>query len=126
LTPPVARKATDEADRTSCSDFVCATLVLPRLAAAQTAAALPPSITTPDKVESSLGTLDFKDGAPSKDTVAKAYDYLDLMQGVEAFVNAYGGASVAAIFKGLEDAGVPNNTVPTGIGNRPPASSAAR
>ena len=42
--------------------------------------------------------------------MAKAYDYLDLMHGVEAFVNAYQGASVAAIFKGLEDAGVPNNT----------------
>ena len=79
---------------------VCATLVLPRLAAAQTAPAIPPSITTPDKVESSIGTLEYKDGAPSKETVAKAYDYLDLMHGVEAFVNAYQGASVAAIFKG--------------------------
>ena len=68
------------------------------------------SITTPDKVELSIGTLEYKDGAPSKETVAKAYDYLDLMHGVEAFVNAYGGASVAAIFKGLEDVGVPNNT----------------
>ena len=79
-------------------------------AAAQTATAIPPSITTPDKVESSIGTLEYKDGAPSKETVAKAYDYLDLMHGVEAFVNAYQGASVAAIFKGIEDAGVPNNT----------------
>ncbi len=68
------------------------------------------SITTPDKVESSIGTLEYKDGAPSKETVTKAYDYLDLMHGVEAFVNAYQGASVAAIFKGLEDAGIPNNT----------------
>ena len=68
------------------------------------------SIITADKVESSIGTLTYKDGAPSADTVAKAYDYLDLMHGVEAFVNAYQGASVAAIFKGLEDAGVPNNT----------------
>jgi hypothetical protein len=42
--------------------------------------------------------------------VAKVYDYLDLMHGVEAFVNAYQGASVAALFKGFEDAGVPNNT----------------
>ena len=80
------------------------------MAAAQTRAAIPPSITTPDKVESSIGTLEYKDGAPSKETVAKAYDYLDLMHGVEAFVNAYQGASVAAIFKGMEDAGVPNNT----------------
>ena len=89
---------------------VCAALILPRLAAAQTAPAIPPSITTPDRVESSIGTLEYKDGAPSKETVAKAYDYLDLMHGVEAFVNAYQGASVAAIFKGMEEAGVPNNT----------------
>ena len=59
---------------------------------------------------SSIGKLQYKDGAPSKETVAKAYDYLDLMHGVEAFVNAYQGASVAAIFKGMEDAGIPNNT----------------
>jgi hypothetical protein len=77
---------------------------------AQTAPPIPPSINTPDKVESGIGTLQYKDGAPSKETVAKAYDYLDLMHGVEAFVNAYQGASVSAIFKGMEDAGVPNNT----------------
>jgi len=71
---------------------------------------VPTSITTPDKVESRIGTLEYKDGAPSKETVAKAYDYLDLMHGVEAFVNAYQGASVAAIFKGSQEAGIPNNT----------------
>jgi hypothetical protein len=71
---------------------------------------VPKTISTPDKVESTLGTLEYKDGAPSKETVAKAYDYLDLMHGVEAFVNAYQGASVASIFKGMEDAGIPNNT----------------
>ena len=65
---------------------------------------------TPDKVETSIGTLQYKDGAPSKETVAKVYDYLDLMHGVEAFVNAYQGASVASIFKGFKDAGVPDNT----------------
>ena len=36
-------------------------------AAAQSAA--PPSITTPDRVETRIGTLEFKDGAPSKATV---------------------------------------------------------
>jgi hypothetical protein len=90
--------------------LACATLALPRLAAAQTAPAISPTITTPDKLESSLGTLQFKDGAPSKETVAKVYDYLDLMHGVEAFVNAYQGASVAAAFKGFNEAGVPDNT----------------
>lgn len=71
---------------------------------------IPPSIATPDKVESRIGTLEYKDGAPSTETVAKVYDYLDLMHGVEAFMNAYQGASVASIFKGIEAAGVPNNT----------------
>jgi hypothetical protein len=71
---------------------------------------IPKSILSPDKVQTSIGTLEYKDGAPSKETVAKAYDYLDLMHGVEAFVNAYQGASVTAIFKGCEEAGVPNNT----------------
>ena len=72
-------------------------------------AQIPASINTPDKVDS-LGTLEYKDGAPSEGTVAKAYDYLDLMHGVEAFVNAYQGASVASIFKGCAEAGIPNNT----------------
>ncbi len=73
-------------------------------------AQMAPSSTTPDEVESSIGALQYKDGAPSKETVAKVYDYLDLMHGVEAFVNAYQGASVAAIFKGFQEAGVPDNT----------------
>ena len=68
------------------------------------------SISTPERLDSRLGTLEFVYGAPSKETVAKVYDYLDLMHGVETFVNAYQGASVAAIFKGFEEAGVPDNT----------------
>ena len=87
-----------------------AMLALPHLAAAQTAPAIPPAVITPDRIDTSLGTLEFKDGTPSKATVAKVYDYLDLMHGVEAFVNAYQGASVAAAFKGFNDAGVPDNT----------------
>jgi hypothetical protein len=68
------------------------------------------SIIMPDKIETSLGTLEFNDGAPSKETVTKVYDYLDRMHAVEAFVNAYQGASTMAIFKGLNEAGIPNNT----------------
>jgi hypothetical protein len=54
---------------------------------------IPKFISTPNKVESSLGTLEYKDGAPSQATADKVYDNLDLMHGVEAFVNAYQGAS---------------------------------
>jgi hypothetical protein len=54
-------------------------------AGAQTAAAIPPSITTPDKVESRLGTLDFKEGAPTKATLEKAYDHIDFTHAYETF-----------------------------------------
>jgi hypothetical protein len=72
---------------------------------------IPKSISTPDKVASSLGTLEYKDGAPNKATADKVYDNLDLMHGVEAFVNAYQGASTYAIWKGFNDAGIPDNSV---------------
>src|SRR5271166_5876863 len=85
-------------------------LILTRFAVAQTSTGIPPAILTPDKVETRLGTFDFKDGAPSQETVEKVYDNLDLMHGVESFVNAYQGASVASLFKGFNAAGVPNNT----------------
>ncbi|KQV11313.1 hypothetical protein ASC97_15435 [Rhizobium sp. Root1203] len=88
--------------------LLCATAVSSSYA--QDGGKLPKEVVTPDTVESSIGTLNYKDGAPSKETVQKAYDYLDLMHGVEAFVNAYQGASVAAIFKGVQDVGVANNT----------------
>src|SRR5208282_1981770 len=82
-------------------------------AALQSAVAqeIPKSISTPDKVESKLGTLEYKDGAPSKATVEKVYDNLDFMHGVEAFVNAFQGASTSAIWKGFNDSGIPDNTV---------------
>jgi hypothetical protein len=44
---------------------------------------IPPEITTPDTVETRLGTLKFFDGLPDKDTVQKVYDNLDFMRGVE-------------------------------------------
>ena len=66
--------------------------------------------TTHDTEETAIGTLAFADGAPSKDTVEKVYDYLDLMHGVESFGSAHQGASVAALFKASRRPGVPNNT----------------
>ena len=81
------------------------------LALAQNFNDTPKSISTPDRVETRLGTLEFKDGAPSKGTVEKVYDNLDFMHAVEAFVNAFQGASTSAIWKGFNDAGVADNTV---------------
>ncbi len=82
-----------------------ASLAWPALAQA------PASIITPDRLETRLGPLEFKDGAPSKETVEKVYDNLDFMHGVESFVNAYQGASTYALRQGLIDMGVEDNTL---------------
>jgi hypothetical protein len=80
-------------------------------AAAQTTAPIPPSITTPDKVESRLGTLDFKDGAPTKATLEKAYDHIDFTHAYETFVNTMQGVSLVAARRGFLDAGVKDNEI---------------
>ena len=72
---------------------------------------IPPILVTPDKVETRIGTLEFKDGAPSAETVEKVYDTLDFTRGLDAFLNSYGGASAYAIRKGLLSIGAEDNTV---------------
>jgi hypothetical protein len=72
---------------------------------------IPPEITTPDKVETRLGTLEFFDGLPSKDTVQKVYDNLDFMRGVEVFLNTMPGASLVAMRHGYRNIGAVDGTV---------------
>ncbi len=74
-------------------------------------APIPPSISTPDKVDTRIGTLDFKDGVPSKDTAAKVFDNLDFVRAFDAFVNTMSGVSIAAFHKGMLDIGVKDNEV---------------
>ena len=70
---------------------------------------VPPSITTPDTVQSRLGTLEFNDGAPTPDTAERLYDHLDFMRGVEAYLNSIQGASLVAIRRGFQSVGVEDN-----------------
>lgn len=83
------------------------------LAAAQLAMAqpVPPSITTPDRASTRLGTLDFKDGTPSADTAAKVYDHIDFTHAYEAFVNTMQGVNYEAIHRGFQAAGVKDNEI---------------
>jgi hypothetical protein len=81
------------------------------IASAQAAAEIPPAITTPDKVETRIGPLDFKDGMPSKETIAKVYDNLDFTHAFEAFVNTLQGVSIHALHKGFLSIGVKDNEV---------------
>jgi hypothetical protein len=89
----------------------CSTLALPCLAVAQTTPGIPPALMTPDKVETSIGALEFKDGAPSAETVNKVYDTLDFTRALDAFLNSYGGASAYALHQGLLSIGAEDNSV---------------
>ncbi len=79
--------------------------------AAAQSSGIAPAITTPDKVDTRIGTMEFKDGMPSKETVAKVYDNLDLTHAFEAFVNAFQGVNMAAIREGNVSIGVNDNEI---------------
>jgi hypothetical protein len=72
---------------------------------------VPASITTPDRVESRIGALEFTDGMPARDTLDKVYDHLDFTHAFEAFVNTMQGVNMQAVHRGLLDAGVKDNEV---------------
>jgi hypothetical protein len=68
------------------------------------------SVSTPDRVESRIGTLEFDDGAPSDATAALVYDNLDFQNGVQAFLGSIPGVSIAAMRRGFLAAGVEDNS----------------
>ena len=63
------------------------------------------SIHTPDRVETSIGTLKFIDGAPLPETAQKAYDYLDTMRAVDVFLKGMPAASMAGLMNGPKSMG---------------------
>lgn len=76
-------------------------------------AVIPPYITTPDSMDTRIGTLTFRDGAPDTQTVAKVYDQLDFSRGIETFLAGMSATSVYALCNGFEQAGIKLNS---GIG----------
>jgi hypothetical protein len=64
------------------------------------------SLSAADTIPSPFGDLRFFDGVPLPETAATAYDALDLMRGIEVFLNAVPGAPLVAFRKGLRVAGV--------------------
>lgn len=72
---------------------------------------IPTSITTPDRMETRLGTLNFFDGLPDDATVQKAYDNLDFQRGVQAFLTAIPAASLCSVRTGIRSFGPDNQTL---------------
>jgi hypothetical protein len=97
--------------------FVAVGVALPSWGQGQTApkysAKVPSYITTPDTVETRIGTLKSFDGLPDPETVKKVYDNLDFGRGVEAFLSGIPAASLYAACEGFSQAGVKRNS---GIG----------
>ncbi|MEM1360634.1 MAG: DUF1254 domain-containing protein [Pseudomonadota bacterium] len=63
------------------------------------------AISTPDEVQTSIGTLKFIDGAPLPETSELVYDYLDRMRGVDAFLKGIPAASVYMLIEGVKPLG---------------------
>ena len=81
--------------------FACSTL----LSSAEVSKAVIDSISTPDKVETSIGTLEFLDGAPLPATADKVYDYLDTARAMDTFMKGMPGCSVKALMDGARSLG---------------------
>jgi len=67
--------------------------------------AIPVGITTPDNVETSIGTLKYIDGAPLRETAELVYENLDRMRGVDAFLKGMPAASVRQLMEGPKTIG---------------------
>ena len=59
------------------------------------------SLGSPATLETPFGAMEFFDGVPRPTTVALSYDALDLLRGIDVFLNCMPGASMLAMRNGL-------------------------
>lgn len=69
------------------------------------------SIAIPDVVDSPWGELRFFDGVPSPESIDTIWDMLDLVRGIEVYLNSIPGASLVAMRAGFRSIGVDGATV---------------
>ena len=69
------------------------------------------SLGAPNKVETSIGRLEFKDGAPSAETAQKVFDTLDFTRALNVYNNSFRGASALGFVKGFESIGAESNDI---------------
>lgn len=80
-------------------------VALPIIVAAEVTQEQLDAISTPNEVETSIGTLKFIDGAPLPETSTLVYDYLDRARGVDAFLKGIPAASVYMLIEGVKPLG---------------------
>jgi hypothetical protein len=69
-----------------------------------------PGVAVPDKVESSIGTLNLSDGFPAPDTIEKIYDNLDRSRALQAYLLAIPIVNQAGMRDSLRKFGPDNQT----------------
>ena len=67
---------------------------------------VPLAITTPDQVDTPIGTLEFFDGVPIGNTTEMVYDYVDRARAVQVFINLIPAVSVYHLRQGMRDIGL--------------------
>src|SRR5271155_5354459 len=69
---------------------------------------IPASITSPDSVETRLGTLKFTDGFPDDATVQKVYDNRDFQHAVQAYLTGLPAVSPEGLHQAVTGFGPAN------------------
>jgi hypothetical protein len=72
---------------------VASALAVPAAAAADVTEEVLRSLGTPDRVETSIGVLEFDDGAPTAATADKVYDAMTFANALAVYNNSFRGAS---------------------------------
>ena len=71
---------------------------------------VPAGVATPDKLETSIGTLTSFDGVPDAKTTQLVYDNLDLDRATQTFLSTIQISSMYALESGIREFGPPNTT----------------
>ena len=86
--------------------LACSSVAMAKPSTYENTTQIPASVTTPDKVKTSIGKLEFFDGVPTKDTVEKVYDYVDRARAVDVFINMIPAVSMYHLRQGMRDIGL--------------------
>ncbi len=67
---------------------------------------IPASITAPDSLKTSIGTMKFFDGVPDEASIDKVYDFIDRSRAVDSFLNCIPTMSMYSIREGMREFGI--------------------
>jgi hypothetical protein len=91
--------------------FCLFTLVFYGSATAEVSEETVKTLSTPDRMETRIGSLEFKDGAPSAETAQTIYDTLAYTRALNVYNNSFRGASAYALRKGFHSIGADDNDI---------------